>query len=136
MNFELGMRNLRYISLYLCVSVAILSCSSTQPVIGKLDLSSEKQMILDSMDIPEVKKQFIVNTFDKAESFCNDTVALVNTLYKTIETQKATITKLDEQAKIYRTVRNWLIGFILIYLIWKTSKFWLPIVKRLLGIPV
>lgn len=124
------------ISLCLCVSVAILSCTSTQPVVSKLDLSSEKQMILDSLDIPMVKKQFIVNTFDKAESFCNDTVALVNTLYKTIDTQKATIAKLDEQAKIYRTVRNWLIGIILVYLIWKTSKFWLPIAKRLLGIPV
>jgi len=114
----------------------LLGCTSTQPVVSKLDLSAEKQMILDSMDIPEAKKQFIVNTFDKAESFCNDTVALVNTLYKTIDTQKATIAKLDEQAKIYRMVRNWLIGIILIYLIWKSSKYWLPIVKRLLGIPV
>ena len=114
----------------------LLGCTSTQPVVGKLDLSSEKQLILDSMDIPEAKKQFIVNTFDKAESFCNDAVALVNTLYKTIDKQKAEIAKLDEQAKIYRTVRNWLIGIILIYLIWKSSKYWLPIVKRLLGIPV
>jgi len=114
----------------------LLGCTSTQPVVSKLDLSAEKQMILDSMDIPEAKKQFIVNTFDKAESFCNDTVALVNTLYKTIDTQNATIAKLDEQAKIYRMVRNWLIGIILIYLIWKSSKYWLPIVKRLLGIPV
>ena len=114
----------------------LTGCTSTQPVVSKLDLSSEKQLILDSMDIPEAKKQFIVNTFDKAESFCNDTVALVNTLYKTIETQKATIATLDKQAKIYRTVRNWLIGIILIYIIWQTSKFWLPIAKRLLGIPV
>lgn len=120
----------------LILVIFLLGCTSTQPVVSKLDLSSEKQMIIDSMDIPEAKKQFIVNTFDKAESFCNDTVALVNTLYKTIDTQKATIAKLDEQAKIYRTVRNWLIGIILIYLIWQTSKFWLPIAKRLLGIPV
>lgn len=120
----------------LILVIFLLGCTSTQPVVSKLDLSSEKQMILDSLDIPIVKKQFIVNTFDKAESFCNDTVALVNSLYKTIDKQKAEIAKLDEQAKIYRTVRNWLIGIILIYLIWKTSKFWLPIVKRLLGIAV
>lgn len=120
----------------LILVIFLLGCSSTQPVIGKLDLTAEKQMILDSMDIPEAKKQFIVNTFDKAESFCNDTVALVNTLYKTIDKQKEKIAELDEQAKIYRTVRNWLIGIILVYLIWKTSKFWLPIAKRLLGIPV
>lgn len=120
----------------LILVIFLLGCTSTQPVVSKLDLTAEKQMILDSMDIPIAKKQFIVNTFDKAESFCNDTVTLVNSLYKTIDKQKAEIAKLDEQAKIYRTVRNWLIGFILIYLIWKTSKFWLPIGKRLAGIPV
>lgn len=93
-------------------------------------------MILDSMDIPEVKKQFIVNTFDKAESFCNDAVTLVNSLYKVIDEQKAEIKTLNEQARIYRFFRNLLLGAIFGYILYRTRNLLLPIAKRLLGIPV
>lgn len=122
--------------LILMLAILLLGCSSTPTVVGKLDLTAEKQLILDSIDIPETKKQFIVNTFDKAEAFCNDTVALVNSLYKTIDKQKAEIVKLDEQAGRYRFWRNILIGLCAAFVLYELRGFILPIVKRLIGIPV
>ncbi|HNI91459.1 MAG TPA: hypothetical protein PKX55_25145, partial [Leptospiraceae bacterium] len=72
----------------------------------------------------------------KAESFCNDAVSLVNSLHEVIEKQKTKIAELDEQAGIYRFWRNALILLCVLFVLYELRGFILPIVRKLMGIPI
>jgi len=136
--FEYGMiRNIQFLIYGMFLMFVFYSCQSTTTprLPEKLDLANEKQIISEATDIPEAKKRLILDTFEKSENYCNNIILTMNDLYKIIEKQKAEIKTLDEQARIYRMFRNAAIVIILLLLVWQTSNIWLPIAKRLIGMP-
>ena len=93
-------------------------------------------MIEDSEEIPKEQKTVILRAFDKADSV-NETVRVYA---RQLEEQNAQLKKdlesEKEDATAYRKWRNWTIAVILILIAWQTSKYWLPVLRRLIGIPV
>jgi len=113
------------------------SCTSGQTRIpAKLDLSEEKQLVEDLKNLEPEQKQVILNAFDRAESV-NESVRLYA---RQLETENAKL-KTDlvsekEDAASYRKWRFWVLAVLVGLALWQTSKYWLPIAKRFLGIPV
>lgn len=144
MNFELGIMNVRNIQLILygmLLMFVIYSCTSTQTRIpAKLDLSEEKQLVEDLQNLEPEQKAVILQAFDRAESV-NESVRLYA---RQLETENAKL-KTDllsekEDARSYRKWRNWIIGISLAilfaFIAYQLRDWILPIVKRLVGIPV
>jgi hypothetical protein len=141
-----NLMNLIFDNALLCLALfiffsLIFKCSSTQKAIPeKLDLAYEKQVVLDSLDIPKNKKDFIIRAFDKSENYCNEMVVTVGDLHKVIENQKQDIETLDAQASIYRKFRDWLIGISLVsvfaFLFYQFRGVIVYTLKRLVGLPL
>lgn len=144
MNFEFLILNGRYLQFLLygmLLMFVFYSCSSAQTRIpAKLDLSEEKQLVEDLQNLEPEQKQVILNAFDRAESV-NESVRLYA---RQLETENATL-KTDlisekEDAASYRKWRNWIIGISLAilfaFIAYQLRDWILPIVKRLVGIPV
>ncbi len=102
------------------------NCKATAiPRLEKLNLEIEKQYILDSLDIPEEKKKFILDTFEKTESFCNDCVLVNKQLHERVSDLESEIKTLDIQASRYRFLRNTVIvvGLLLIIFYFRNEIF-------------
>lgn len=94
----------------------ILNCNSSKELTKfdeKLDLHIQKEYIKDALDIPEYQKKYILDTFDKTESFCNDCALANKSLWERVTELEAENKLLDSQAKKYRTIRNTLIALII-----------------------
>lgn len=140
MNFEFLILNGRYLQFLLygmLLMFVFYSCTSGQTRIpAKLDLSEEKQLVEDLKNLEPEQKQVILNAFDRAESV-NESVRLYA---RQLETENAKL-KTDlvsekEDAASYRKWRFWVLAVLVGLALWQTSKYWLPIEKRFLGIPV
>jgi hypothetical protein len=140
MNFEFLILNGRYLQFLLygmLLMFVFYSCTSGQTRIpAKLDLSEEKQLVEDLKNLEPEQKQVILNAFDRAESV-NESVRLYA---RQLETENAKL-KTDlvsekEDAASYRKWRFWVLAVLVGLALWQTSKYWLPIAKRFLGIPV
>ncbi len=144
MNFEFLILNGRYLQFLLygmLLMFVFYSCTSGQTRIpAKLDLSEEKQLVEDLKNLEPEQKQVILQAFDRAESV-NESVRLYA---RQLETEngklKADLLSEKEDARSYRKWRNWVIGISLAilfaFIAYQLRDWILPIVKRLVGIPV
>ena len=140
MNFEFSILNGRYLQFLLygmLLMFVFYSCSSAQTRIpAKLDLSEEKQLVEDLQNLEPEQKAVILNAFDRAESV-NESVRVYARQLETENAKlKSDLESEKEDATAYRKWRNWIIGISLLLVAWQTSKFWLPVVRRLVGSPV
>ncbi|MBP9889320.1 MAG: hypothetical protein KBF93_23700 [Leptospiraceae bacterium] len=130
-------RNIQFLLYGMFLMFVFYNCTSTPTKVpNKLDLSEERNLIEDSEEIPKEQKTVILRAFDKADSV-NETVRVYA---RQLEEQNAQLKKdlesEKEDATAYRKWRNWTIAVILILIAWQTSKYWLPVLRRLIGIPV
>jgi len=127
------------IRVHLCLSVVIflLSCASVPTAIPtKLDLSQERQLVKDLQNLEPEQKTVILNAFDKADSV-NETVRIyARQLEEQNAKLKSDLASEKEDAESYRRWRFRVLAFLGILALWHTRKFWLPLVRKLMGFPV
>lgn len=143
MNFEflvlnVGLiRNIQFLFFGMFLMFVFYSCQSAQTKVpAKLDLSEERQLVKDLQNLEPEQKVVILKAFDKADSV-NESIRIYA---KQLEEQnaklKADLESEKEDASAYRKWRNWIIGCLVLFGLYVTSSFWLPIAKRLIGIPL
>lgn len=127
-------RNFQFLLYGMFLMFVFYSCTSTPTKVpNKLDLSEERNLIEESEEIPKEQKTVILRAFDKADSV-NESVRIYA---RQLEEQKAQLKKdLESEKKdatAYRKWRFWVLATLAGLALWHTSKYWLPVVRRLVG---
>jgi hypothetical protein len=116
----------------LILIILFVNCQSEQIKEKKLDFSDERKIIQSDSSMDEEKKNIILESFDYAEEFSIKAIREIQDLKKIIEQKEILIMKLDEQAKIYRLVRNILISILIGSILFYFRGFIFSIIKKVL----
>jgi len=141
MNDELGImnvvRNFQFLLFGMFLMFVFYSCKSAPTTIpAKLDLSEERELVKDLQNLEPEQKSVILKAFDKADSVNESIRIYARQLESENAKLKSDLASEKEDADAYRTWRNWIIGCLIVLALYLTSSFWLPIVKRFIGIPL
>lgn len=130
-------RNIQFLLYGMFLMFVFYNCASAPTKVpNKLDLSEERELVKDLQNLEPEQKTVILQAFDKADSVNESVRIYARQLEEQNAKLKSDLESEKEDAAAYRRWRNWTIAVILILFAWQTSKYWLPVVRRLIGSPV